>query len=90
MKVAVILGAGSILLSCKTIYDYMIRPVNLDKYKNADAKGRSWCCITGSTDGIGLAIARRLCSLGFNTILIGRSKEKLLHVRDDLKSKRTK
>lgn len=37
----------------------------------------SWAAITGSTDGIGKALAFELASMGLNLILVGRSPSKL-------------
>jgi 17beta-estradiol 17-dehydrogenase / very-long-chain 3-oxoacyl-CoA reductase len=42
-------------------------PKNLKEYG-------SWAIITGSTDGIGKALAFELASKGLNLVLVGRSK----------------
>jgi short-subunit dehydrogenase len=41
------------------------------------AKYGPWALITGGSDGIGLAFAKRLAGAGINLILVGRSTEKL-------------
>lgn len=40
----------------------------------------SWAVVTGSTDGIGLAMATNLAKRGFNIVLISRSADKLERV----------
>lgn len=40
------------------------------------AKKSSWACITGGTDGIGLAMAHQFIRLNMNVIIVGRNKEK--------------
>lgn len=52
---------------------YFETSVNLERY---GPKG-SWAVVTGSTDGIGKALALELASRGFNLVLISRSMEKL-------------
>lgn len=44
----------------------------------------TWAVVTGASDGIGKAIALELGRKGFNIILIGRDKEKLLKVNTAL------
>jgi len=41
---------------------------------------RKHSVITGSTDGIGKQYARELAALGFNLVLISRTKAKLVEV----------
>lgn len=40
--------------------------------------GKNWALVTGATDGIGLGFCQELCSRGFNVILHGRNREKLV------------
>jgi 17beta-estradiol 17-dehydrogenase / very-long-chain 3-oxoacyl-CoA reductase len=44
-----------------------LRPPKMKEYG-------SWAIITGSTDGIGKALAFELASKGLNLVLVGRSK----------------
>src|SRR5260370_37728441 len=62
------------------IYPY-VRPSNLKKYflKNA------YVVVTGSTDGIGKALAIELAKRGFNIILHGRNPHKLQAVEKEIK-----
>ena len=45
-------------------------------YQRYGRKG-SYAVVTGASDGIGLAYARTLASLGFNIFLVSRNKERL-------------
>ncbi|GLU21755.1 hypothetical protein SLE2022_378740 [Rubroshorea leprosula] len=49
---------------------FLRRPKNLKKYG-------SWAVVTGSTDGIGKALAFELASKGLNLLLVGRNPSKL-------------
>jgi len=49
---------------------------NLKKYG-------SWAVVTGSTDGIGKAVAKQLAKRGLNLVLISRSEEKLKTVAEE-------
>lgn len=62
------------------IYPY-VRPSNLKRYlvKNA------YAVVTGSTDGIGKALALELAQRGFNIILHGRNPHKLQAVENEIK-----
>ncbi|KAH6677199.1 short chain dehydrogenase/reductase [Halenospora varia] len=61
-------------------YPYL-RSSSLGRYnKNNDA----WALVTGSSDGIGHAIAHELCSKGFNIILHGRNPTKLASIQSSL------
>jgi len=50
-------------------------------------KGSSWAVITGSTDGIGKAIALELASRGFNIALVSRNADKLNNTAKEIKDK---
>ena len=59
---------------------FFVKPLNLsERY----GKG-SWVVVTGGSDGIGLAIAKRFAQKGFNLCLIARSEEKLNAAKDQL------
>jgi 17beta-estradiol 17-dehydrogenase / very-long-chain 3-oxoacyl-CoA reductase len=65
-----------------------VRPSSLPRYLHGGSNsksGASWALVTGATDGIGLGFAQELCSHGFNVILHGRNKQKLLRVQEQLK-----
>lgn len=59
------------------------RPSKLSKYLNTG----SYAVVTGSTDGIGKAIAMELASRGFNIILHGRNAKKAQEVIDEITHK---
>jgi len=48
--------------------------------------GDSWVLVTGCTSGIGEEIAHRFAKLGFNTILLSRSLERLKSVESAIKA----
>ena len=52
--------------------------------KTYNKNGDAWALVTGSSDGIGRAIAHELCSKGFNIILHGRNPGKLSSVQSSL------
>lgn len=56
------------------------RPKNLKKYG-------SWAVVTGSTDGIGKALAFELALKGLNLILVGRSVSKLESTTEEIRGK---
>ncbi|RDL33259.1 Uncharacterized protein BP5553_08698 [Venustampulla echinocandica] len=60
------------------ISSYLI-PSKLPRYLHPG----SWAIVTGSTSGLGLALATALCSRGFNVLLHGRDPEKLQRVFPD-------
>jgi short-subunit dehydrogenase len=55
-----------------TIY---LLPSQLQRYNES---GKTWALVTGATDGIGYGFCEELCSRGFNVILHGRNREKLV------------
>lgn len=44
----------------------------------------SWAVVTGGSEGIGLAIAKKLAQQGFNIVIIARSTEKLRIAREEI------
>ncbi|XP_028116994.1 very-long-chain 3-oxoacyl-CoA reductase 1-like [Camellia sinensis] len=63
---------SSIINLVKWVYIMFLRPP-----KNLKRSYGSWAVITGSTDGIGKAIAMELASEGLNLVLVGRDSLKL-------------
>lgn len=69
----------------KLLWIQFIRRSHLPKYLPASPSSPpSWALITGSTDGIGLELARELLSAGFNVYLHGRNPSKLAAVKASL------
>ncbi|KAL6193218.1 hypothetical protein ACLB2K_034302 [Fragaria x ananassa] len=73
---------------CKALFKFVrwiwvmfLRPTkNLKKYG-------SWVIITGSTDGIGKALAFKLASKGLNIVLVGRNPSKLEATSNEIREK---
>ncbi|XP_004310170.1 PREDICTED: very-long-chain 3-oxoacyl-CoA reductase 1-like [Fragaria vesca subsp. vesca] len=73
---------------CKALFKFVrwiwvmfLRPTkNLKKYG-------SWVIITGSTDGIGKALAFKLASKGLNIVLVGRNPSKLEATSKEIREK---
>jgi short-subunit dehydrogenase len=61
---------------------YFLRPSQLHKYRDANLS--SWALVTGSSDGIGLELARELLAQGFNVLVHGRNETKLEGVKKSL------
>jgi 17beta-estradiol 17-dehydrogenase / very-long-chain 3-oxoacyl-CoA reductase len=70
---------GYLVLS--SIWMRLLRPSKNLKYYGA------WAVVTGSTDGIGEAIALELAKKGLNIVLISRSKDKLVTTATKITSK---
>ncbi|KAK6336135.1 hypothetical protein TWF696_001702 [Orbilia brochopaga] len=62
------------------IHLYFLKPSTLNRYRAAESpKGEApWALITGSSDGIGKCLANDLAKKGFNIIIHGRTREKLV------------
>ncbi|KAM0721428.1 hypothetical protein Q7P37_002352 [Cladosporium fusiforme] len=79
-------GVLSILrVSYKTasaLWIQFLRPSKLLKYRHATDS--SWALVTGSSDGIGLELARELLANGFNVFVHGRNEKKLQGVKESL------
>ena len=70
-------GLLTILSLLKSIYNYILMTY-FGVHVSTDIYGKNtWAVITGSTDGIGKAIANDLASRGFHIILIARELNKL-------------
>jgi short-subunit dehydrogenase len=55
-------------------------PSKLQRYNT----NKNWALVTGATDGIGFGFCQELCSRGFNVILHGRNREKLVQRATEL------
>jgi 17beta-estradiol 17-dehydrogenase / very-long-chain 3-oxoacyl-CoA reductase len=64
------------------LWIHFLRPSSLPKYLHATPS--SWVLVTGSSDGIGLELARELLAQGFNIFLHGRNEAKLNGVKQKL------
>lgn len=80
------LGAFSTLMFTKSFlsfYGHHLLMPNTDVAKRY--KTGTWVAITGSSDGIGAEYAREFARKGFNVVLMGRSKEKMSKVHEEIK-----
>lgn len=82
----IVLGVGIatclwLLYKCIKFVRPYIRRSSLGKYLIPDA----YALVTGSTDGIGKAIAIELAGKGFNLVLHGRNSHKLMAVESEIK-----
>jgi 17beta-estradiol 17-dehydrogenase / very-long-chain 3-oxoacyl-CoA reductase len=64
------------------LWIHFLRPSSLPKYLHATPS--SWALVTGSSDGIGLELARELLAQGFNVFLHGRNEAKLHGVKQKI------
>lgn len=69
------------------VWMYFLRPSDIGKYLHGPAP---YALITGSSDGIGKAVARELYDQGFNIILHGRNEEKTRKVAEELRARGTR
>ncbi|KAK4691721.1 hypothetical protein P7C71_g5340, partial [Lecanoromycetidae sp. Uapishka_2] len=76
-----ILTCFSILFKLFNFIHLHTRASSLPRYRQ---KPNSWALVTGSSDGIGLAIAKELASNSFNVILHGRNPTKLENLKKQL------
>merc|ERR1712086_95391 len=63
-------------------YKTLLRPG-----KNLKKAYGEWAVVTGSTDGIGKAMAFEMARKGLNVVLVGRSVEKLAAVKEECSAK---
>ncbi|KAF3910802.1 hypothetical protein ABW20_dc0103202 [Dactylellina cionopaga] len=91
-NILTITGAATIsYFALKTlgfIHFYWLKSSTLKKYRAVKSpKGDApWAFITGSSDGIGKALAIELASQGFNIIVHGRTPSKIAKVASDLEA----
>ncbi|KAI0006544.1 short chain dehydrogenase [Xylariaceae sp. FL0662B] len=85
-----VLSTLGALLSLTVLYktlDFIwlyTRPSNLEKYLHATAGKPAWALVTGSSAGIGRAIAFELASKGFNVVIHCKNPKNLEDTREQL------
>jgi short-subunit dehydrogenase len=78
-----LITAGTLLYRIFSfIHLYFLHTSVLPQYLHPG--GKSYALVTGSSDGIGLALAKLLQKRGFNIILHGRNPEKLLRLSSQM------
>lgn len=74
------LGTISALDSSYRLFDYcyrhLVRSRHVDIYRKYGGKD-SYAVITGGSDGIGLAFAKKMAEQGFNICIVGRNESKI-------------
>jgi 17beta-estradiol 17-dehydrogenase / very-long-chain 3-oxoacyl-CoA reductase len=80
----VVVGALSILTIIYKLSHFFYPYPRSGSVKRYNKNDGAWALVTGSSDGIGQAIAYELCSQGFNIILHGRNPTKLSQVQSNL------
>ena len=65
-------------------YIYLIYDIILYRLIEVDKMEKKTIVITGSSDGIGAAAARKLKEMGHNVVIVGRSKEKTERIAKEL------
>lgn len=95
ISLATIFGAiFFIILSIKTFYSLLIgfRLYILNQYCSRTdfvKKYGKWALVTGSTDGIGLALSKELARRGHSLIIIGRNEQKLANSKVSIEAEQT-
>lgn len=64
----------------------LVVPRSAKNNKKLSVANGSWAIVTGASDGIGKEFALQLAALGFDIMLISRSKDKLQAVADEIKN----
>lgn len=78
-------GLWVLLKICLGFYRNCSRPgYNLRKRYSEKNGPAVWACVTGGTDGLGLAYCRTLAHRGFNIVIISRNPIKLKGVQASL------
>ena len=77
-----VIVAREILSLLFMFYKTLLRPG-----KNLKKAYGEWAVVTGSTDGIGKAMAFEMARKGLNVVLVGRSVEKLAAVKEECSAK---
>ena len=77
-------GALLVLITFYKLAHFFYFYIRTGSLKRYNKNGGAWALVTGSSDGIGQAIAHELCSQGFNIILHGRNPTKLSSVQSNL------
>ncbi|EEF47583.1 steroid dehydrogenase, putative [Ricinus communis] len=81
-------GLGFVIL-IKQMFIFLkgVRVMFLRPPKNLKKQYGSWAIITGSTDGIGKALAFELASEGLNLVLVGRNPSKLEATSNEIQAR---
>src|SRR5258708_30532591 len=82
------IGLATVLLVVYRAVSFLriyLRSSSLERYLSDGA----YAVVTGSTDGIGKAVAMELASRGFNIVLHGRNKDKLEAVKSLIQKSHT-
>ena len=80
------IGASLVLFKSLSYINSVFGPLfQFEKDLSRRYGPNSWALITGSSDGIGKIFAFELAKRGFNIILVGRNKEKLKNVDNELR-----
>jgi 17beta-estradiol 17-dehydrogenase / very-long-chain 3-oxoacyl-CoA reductase len=81
LLVALLMLPYALFIIVYWLYTNFYRRDTLSRYLSRE----TWAIVTGGSDGIGLAMARRLAQRGFNVLVTGRNEEKLKRVVEELR-----
>ncbi|KAK3335124.1 short chain dehydrogenase/reductase [Cercophora scortea] len=80
-----VLAAVVLAIKATNTISVYLRPSKLRRYAHTSRDGRPpWVLVTGASDGIGKALSNELADSGFNVVLHGRNRTKLLNVQSEL------